>query len=203
MPNNQISNESQFQTAQFSKTHQSDSEPTRLYQKGYQQALNDFAITDLLTQLRTYSDTNSDIAWDALEQQEFENLAAILIQSLIANLNSKLIADHLKALRHEQPESSSLCNLQLTSPLIDLPSHFPNVEMPHFSYGDRLRWIAEEEETDSGIIIGRFYSFAPHKLCWMWGYLILLDSSSPSSTWVSADVAWEDDLECLQRENTE
>lgn len=46
-----------------------------------------------------------------------------------------------------------------------------------------------------GGVIGRFYSFAPHQWGWQWGYLIWLDATAPSATWVKADVAWEDDLE--------
>lgn len=77
----------------------------------------------------------------------------------------------------------------------DLPAAFPNVETPRFQYGDRVRWISEKETSDWGITIGRFYSFAPHCDRWCWCYLIWLDSSSPSSAWVRADIAWEDDLE--------
>lgn len=76
-----------------------------------------------------------------------------------------------------------------------LPAAFPNVEMPKFQYGDRVRWISEKEITDRGIVIGRFYSFAPHCDRWCWCYLIWLDSESPSSAWIRADIAWEDDLE--------
>lgn len=47
----------------------------------------------------------------------------------------------------------------------DLPDDFPNVEVPCFSYGDRLRWETNGATTDWGIVIGRFYSFAPHHRC--------------------------------------
>jgi len=77
----------------------------------------------------------------------------------------------------------------------DLPANFPDVEMPRFIYGDHLCWTSNGETTDWGIAIGRFYSFAPHRCCWRWCYLIWLDSASPSATWVKADIAWEDDLE--------
>lgn len=84
----------------------------------------------------------------------------------------------------------------------DLPSDFPNVETPRFLYGDRLRWISNGEITDWGIAIGRFYSFAPHRCCWRWCYLIWLDADSPSAAWVQADIAWEDDLEPTVAEET-
>lgn len=82
----------------------------------------------------------------------------------------------------------------------DLPATFPDVETPRFLYGDRLRWITHGETPDWGIAIGRFYSYAPHCRRWRWCYLIWLDADSPSSAWVKADIAWEDDLEPLEPE---
>jgi len=82
----------------------------------------------------------------------------------------------------------------------DLPAHFPDVELPRFLYGDRLRWLSSGEMTDWGIAIGRFYSFAPHRCGWHWCYLIWLDPDSPSAAWIKADMAWEDDLEPLEVE---
>lgn len=75
------------------------------------------------------------------------------------------------------------------------PSNFPNVEAPRFQYGDHLCWIAAGETTDRGKVVGMFYNFAPHARCWQWCYLIWLDSDSPSAPWITADIAWEDDLE--------
>jgi hypothetical protein len=89
-----------------------------------------------------------------------------------------------------------------SEPDIALPATFPDVEMPRFLYGNRLRWIAKDEITDWGTVIGRFYSFASHRCHWRWCYLIWLDPDSPSSTWVKVDIAWEDDLEPLESEAT-
>ncbi|HEY9895219.1 MAG TPA: hypothetical protein V6D34_07405, partial [Candidatus Sericytochromatia bacterium] len=69
------------------------------YQKGYQQALEDFAIAPLLTRLKIYSDADFDAAWMNLTQPELESLAAILIRELTTNLNGKVIADYLNAIR--------------------------------------------------------------------------------------------------------
>ena len=63
-----------------------------LDQKGYQQALEDFAIAHLLKSLQTYSDADFDAALMNLTQSELESLAAILIRDLTANLNGKAIA---------------------------------------------------------------------------------------------------------------
>ncbi|MFB2976460.1 hypothetical protein [Microseira sp. BLCC-F43] len=62
------------------------------YLEGYQQALEDFAIANLLTQLQTYSNADFDAAWMNLTQTELESLAAMLIRDLTANLDGKLIA---------------------------------------------------------------------------------------------------------------
>lgn len=96
------------------------------------------------------------------------------------------------------PQIESLIGSQLQAPAPELPAHFPDVEMPKFLYGDRLCWISEGEVTDWGIVISRFYSFATHCDRWRWCYLLWLDSHSPSAAWLSADVAWEDDLEPME-----
>ncbi|MDX2228822.1 MAG: hypothetical protein NW220_04250 [Leptolyngbyaceae cyanobacterium bins.349] len=90
------------------------------------------------------------------------------------------------------PASCLQAHLQSPS---ELPVHFPEVETPHFLYGDRVEWISDRKPTDSGIVIGRFYSFAPRCDRWCWCYLIWLDPDSPSSAWIQADVAWEDALQ--------
>ena len=108
------------------------------YQAGYQQALDDFAIPLLLYRLQTYSDANFDAAWVALKTQEAETLAAVLIQTLTANLNGNLFAVYLDALRSSTLDTSNtLFNLHLPSPATDLPTTFPDVEIPRFLYGDR------------------------------------------------------------------
>jgi len=51
-------------------------------QRGYQQALDDFAITSLLSRLQTLCDTEFDAAGMNVSQLELESLAAILIREL-------------------------------------------------------------------------------------------------------------------------
>ncbi|MEP0927142.1 MULTISPECIES: hypothetical protein [Cyanophyceae] len=171
---------------------------SRLYQAGYQQALSDFAVTDLLNQICTHLD-DSDAAWSKRHPQAAETLAAILIQAVTANLNGNILAIYLESIRHCSVDTYvTLAKLSLSSPSTDLPPTFPEVEVPHFLYGDRLCWTSRDEITDWGIVIGRFYGFAPHCCGWRWCYLIWLDSNSPSAAWVNADIAWEDDLEPLE-----
>lgn len=174
---------------------------TESYQKGYQQALADFAITRLLQILTTFSDLNFDAQFAKLETQEVEAIAALLIQALTASLDGELLLRYLEALRHSQPDlSKPLTNLRPPPSLTTLPLNFPDVELPRFLYGDRLRWISNGETTDWGIAIGRFYSFATHRGRWQWCYLIWLNETSPSFGWIKADIAWEDDLEPLETE---
>ncbi len=170
-----------------------------IYQKGYQQALEDFAIANFLTQLKTYSDADFDAAWMNLTQPELESLAVILIRQLTVNLKGKVIAGYLNAMRHSSTNiPPSLVHQAFPPPSIDLPANFPNVQTPRYLYGDKLRWIPEGDKTDWGIAIGRFYSLAPHRGAWTWCYLIWFDKLSPSSAWTVADTAWEDDLEPLE-----
>jgi hypothetical protein len=172
-----------------------------LYQAGYQQALHDFAILPLLHRLQAYSDANFDVAWVALTPQEAEAIAVLLIQTLTADLDGELLATYLNAIRGKTSYASpSLATLHLPPPTTDLPESFPDVEMPRFLYGDRLYWLSDGERTDWGIAIGRFYSFAPHCCRWRWCYLIWLDPDSPSSAWIKADIAWEEDLQPLEAE---
>ena len=133
---------------------------------------------------------------------ETEALAAILIQALTSHLDSDLLATYVNAIYHAPLATATFLNkLPLPRPSTALPSNFPNVEMPRFLYGDHLRWKSNGNPTDWGIVIGRFYSFAPHQCRWQWCYLIWLDDDSLSSAWIRSDIAWEDDLEPLETES--
>jgi hypothetical protein len=163
--------------------------------RGYLQALDDFAITELLAKLSDYC-----------EQPEQETLAAVLISQLAQSLDSELIANYVSALAFSlaegiaQSQQYSLAALlhQKNSPgSVDLPIDFPDTaKTPRFLYGDQLRWLGCG--SDWGTVIGRFYSFAPHLCHWNWCYLIWLSKDSPSAAWTSADIAWEEDLEPLE-----
>jgi hypothetical protein len=173
------------------------------YQTGYQQALVDFALTDLLHHLQTYCDCHFSADWVALKPEEAETIAVLLIQTLIQSLDSNSLASYLTALRHAKRDTSlALASLELPPLSTDFPTHFPDdVEVPRFLYGDRLCWLSDGEVSDRGIVIGRFFNFAPHRCCWTWCYLIWLDADSPSAAWVSADIAWEDDLQPSEAED--
>lgn len=170
--------------------------------RAYQQADDDFGITELLAKLNNYFDADFNSAWIQPQQQEIETLAAILISQLTHSINGKLIADYLNLIQHSNQDIvPGLINLKCPDASIELPANFPDVaKTPRFLYGDRLRWLSVESDTDWGIVIGRFYNYASHHCCWTWCYLIWLSQDSPSTAWTSADIAWEEDLEAISEE---
>ncbi len=164
-------------------------------QKAYQQALSDFGIEDLLEKISNYSDDDFEAAKMHLELPELELLAAIFVQQLSQNLNGKLISGYLNAIRHGNSEIvPNSVSYEIQLPDSGLPSNFPDVEMPHYAEGKIVRWKSALENSDWGIVLGRFYAYAPHLCRWTWKYVVLLDSNSPSSAWCIADTAWEEDL---------
>ena len=174
--------------------------------RGYQQALEDFNITQLLAKVRNdleanlisvaFSNSGSE-ASSHVQKQDVDSLAAILIAQFTSKISSELIPKYLLAIR--------LGNLQINSNIInqkflhqspDLPKNFPDeAKIPRFLYGDKLRWINSDSEW--GTVIGRFYAFAPHLCEWTWCYLIWISNDSPSASWTPTDIAWEEDLEAL------
>jgi hypothetical protein len=173
----------------------------------YKQALDDFALTDLLAQLQKIS--SADFDSQPITQPESELIAALLVKQLAKNLDSQLVTAYFKAIRQGNqeviPEPIGLEYPEST----DLPVGFPaDTRSPCFTYGDRLRLCPvtidgeEETETDTGRCIGSYYAYAPHQCCWMWKYVIWLDKDSVSASWCVATTAWEDELEPVsQRES--
>jgi hypothetical protein len=164
--------------------------------KTYQQALDEFGITDLMSHIRNYADEEFNAAVMNLEEQELESLAAILIQRLISSLNGKAIANYLNAIRHgDSHVIVDPTHWEIPSLSMDLPDNFPDGVTPRYAEGDRIRWRTLSHTTDWGIAIGRFYAYARHRCQWAVCYLVKLDRNSPSAAWVAVDTAWEDDLE--------
>ena|SRR5919199_4985621 len=133
----------------------------------------------------------------SVEEQDSKSLIAFLIEQLTNSLNSKLINNDLKALESVDDEVL-LSEIQLPSK--QLPLNFLQSAMPRYKEGSSLRWIPSKGGVDWGIAIGRFYAYAPHLRHWSWKYIILLDSHSPSATWVRTDTAWEEDVESVEQE---
>jgi hypothetical protein len=165
----------------------------------YQQAIHDFAITELLTKLQNFSKEKFDS--QPITEPEIELIAALLVQQLASHLDSHLVATYLKGIRQGNreivPEPISLQYPEST----ELPNNFPSdTNPPRFIVGARLRLGSVpingeiETETDTGRCIGHYLAYAPHQCRWMWKYVIWLDKDSLSASWCVATMAWEDEL---------
>jgi len=168
----------------------------QIFQNGYQQALDDFGIKQLISKLKAYSNAELNAGLMHLEEQELESLAAILIEQLIQTLNGKLIVSYLHAIGQGNKDPLN-CPINLEFPQsVDLPSSFPNSAIPpRFLYGDKLRIVPLGNETETGVVIGRFYNYAAHRCRWMWCYILWLSPGSFSAEWLVATTVWEEDLE--------
>lgn len=173
----------------------------------YQQALHDFALTDLLVQLQNFS--SPEFNNQPITEPESELIAALLVEHIANSLNSQLVAAYLKAIRQDNreilPEPISLQYPDST----ELPADFPDAApSPHFIYGDCLRFRPvpidgeAETEADFGRCIGRYFAYAPHRCQWMWKYVVWLDKNSLSASWCVATTAWEDDLCSISQEES-
>lgn len=170
--------------------------PDQTEPNGYQQALEDFGITELLEKLRHLQYADFDARLLHPEPEELESVSALLIQQLTNSLNSKLLGSYLNA--HRQGNSdvfSSPISLEFPQS-VSLPSDFPDsAPPPRFLYGDRVRLVPLCSDSESGVVIGRFYNYAAHRCRWMWRYILWLDQASLSASWLVATTAFEEDLE--------
>ena len=69
------------------------------YTRGYQQALDDFGLTQLLSGIRSYSDEDFEADRARMTGPELESLAVFLILRVGANLKGSTIARYLNTLR--------------------------------------------------------------------------------------------------------
>jgi hypothetical protein len=69
------------------------------FSRGYQQALEEFGITQLLSCIRSYSDADFDAQRVLLQEKEVKSLAGHLIEQLAANLTGSLIGSYLDIIR--------------------------------------------------------------------------------------------------------
>lgn len=172
------------------------------YQLGYQQALDDFGVAQLLEKLSKFSNCNFQQQSLSPQHKELESLAALLIQLMSANLKGSAIARYLHAMR--QGDAAVLSSLPAIDfqlpPFAKLPTYR---SVPLFWLGEMASWkrLPDNVKADFGVVIGRFYLPAAHRgFQWGWKYLILLDKNSPSAAWTVADSAWEEDLQPLFQE---
>ncbi|WP_293042690.1 MULTISPECIES: hypothetical protein [unclassified Moorena] len=171
---------------------------------GYQQALTDFGITELLAKLSHCSETGFHTRLP-IQPMEADAIAAVLIQQLTTSLNPSWLAPYFHGFQHHQGDIlSDLVTLTLKQlpKSTALPEEFrDHARASCFDIGERIYWKPlADSDTDFGIVIGKFYSWANHCCCWMWCYLIVLDSESPSALWTVTDIAWENNLVSLALE---
>ncbi|OKH53939.1 hypothetical protein NIES2101_09355 [Calothrix sp. HK-06] len=163
--------------------------------EGAQELVQNFGVTQLLENISKITSASGQI----LHANEINALAALLIQQLSQNLNHEIVTNFADNLRFGN-DITDLPRINLEVPPLNttLPEDFPDsAAMPSFLYGDRLQWrpLSEEDETDTGVAIGRFYAYASNRHQWTWKYLILLDKESHSAQFCLADTAWEHHLE--------
>jgi hypothetical protein len=167
-----------------------------------QQGLTKFGITQLLSLLKHYRDIDFDASQMHLTDAEVDAIAQLFIQELIQSLNGKLIAGALNTLRHGE-EMEDFTQHSLEADLVTSGetrndnsetrpyTQFNTFPTPRYTEGDRVQW--KTNQTDWGVILGRFYEY--HHNQWMVYYIIQLAPNSPSAAWVTTDTAAEADLE--------
>jgi hypothetical protein len=164
-------------------------------QDAYHQALEDFGITELLEVLSNFKNADFDAQQLHLEPEELDSIAALLIHQLTLSLNGKLLGGYLNAHRHGNADVFSHPITLEFPQSASLPSNFPHsAPEPRFDFGVMVA-IVTAGGSEWGVVIGRFYNYAAHRCCWMWRYILWLDSASSSAAWVVATTVWEEDLE--------
>lgn len=157
----------------------------------------DIDVTPLLENIPKIASASGKV----LHPDEINALATLIIRQLSQNLNREIITNFIDNLRFGN-DVADLPRIDLDVSLLHntLPEDFPDgATTPSFLYGDRLKWrpLPEEYETDTGVVIGRFYTYAANRRQWTWKYLILLDKESYSAQFCIADTAWEHHLEAV------
>ena len=104
------------------------------YNRGYQQALNDFGITQLLSGIRSYSDEDFEADRARMTGPEIESLAVFLILRVGANLKGSTIARYLHTLR--KANSPTIAD----RPAIELNSNSRGKTPEKSKGGDRNSW---------------------------------------------------------------
>ncbi|MEQ8466284.1 hypothetical protein [Coleofasciculus sp. E1-EBD-02] len=169
-----------------------------------QQRLEDVGVTQLLSHLKHYSDIDFDASQMHLTDAEVNILAKLFIQQLTQSLNGKLIAGALNTLRHGKeieemtPHSVGVGLVTSGETRNDSCETRPYTRLntfptPRYQEGDRVQW--KTPNPDWGVILGRFYEYNHDCDQWTICYLIELAPDSPSAAWITADMAWEEDLE--------
>lgn len=134
-------------------------------------------------------------------QTEAQQLTRLLLQTLRNSISHEWVTTYLNAIRCGAGEvlENILAQAQFLRLPIDMPATVMDMRIPTFRLGEVVQWIAfdgdEAALMDWGVVVGKFYGYAPQSLRWMWCYLVLLDPDSLAAQWGMIDTAWENELE--------
>lgn len=160
-----------------------------VYQKGYSQALEDYALTNLLETLKQ--------TYPILIPSESSLIAALLIKQLVQAINFELVSNYLHSIRTAYSVDAFTTPITLEYPQsLQLPN-LSETPSPYYAIGDRVRLTPVDGVTEWGTLIGNYLCYATHRCQWVYRYIIFLDETSTSAAWVKATFAWEDEIECL------
>ena len=159
------------------------------YQKGYSQAMEDYALTNLLETLKqTYS---------ILTESESSLIAALLIKQLLQAINFELVSNYLHSIRTAHSVDAFTASITLEySQSLQLPNLL-EIPAPYYAIGDRVRLTPIDGATEWGTLIGYYLCYAAHRCQWVYRYILFLDERSTSAAWVKATFVWEDEVESL------
>lgn len=136
--------------------------------------------------------------------EEQVTLTNLLLQTLCNSLSAEWVETYLNGIRCGAGDCLQriLEQGQCLRLPIDMPTWSLDTTRPVFRLGEVVQWIPFDETekalTDWGIVVGKFYGYAPQSLKWMWCYLVLLDPDCLAAQWGMVDTAWENELEHWQ-----
>jgi len=169
------------------------------YQLGYQHAIAYYGTDELLAKIDHCMETAGDFSLMVSREREKAILTAFCIQQLARNLDCGAIHSYLQFMRYSSSLVLSNNNLFTPPPLsTGLLEYFARSASPRFLMGDKLRWINSLDDSYWGVVIGKFFCFAPHLRDFCWCYLLWFNEERPDAADLPADIAWEEDLELWQ-----
>lgn len=159
------------------------------YQKAYSQALEDYALTNLLETLKQ--------VYPILTASESSLIAALFIKQLLQAINFELVSNYLHSIRAAYSVDPFTAPITLEYPQsLQLPNLL-EIPAPNYVIGDRVRLTPIDGASEWGTLIGYYLCYAAHRCQWVYRYILFLDQSSTSAAWIKATFAWEDEVECL------
>lgn len=159
------------------------------YQKGYSQALNDYALTNLLETVKQ--------TYPILTASESSLIAALLIKQSLQAINFELVSNYLHAIHNAYLVDAFTAPITLEYPQSLALPNLSSIPSPYYAIGDRVRLTPVDGATEWGTLIGYYLCYAAHRCQWVCRYILFLDETSPSAAWIKSTFAWEDEIESL------